>query len=102
MDEKGVIIIWLEKLFGRSWKTSLLGIMVLLPQIFSLLQEWIVDIGVTPAKMNSISLLFAALAAIAAKAQGVSGANRTETTGVPGPKETGKDPLCEETKKGTV
>ncbi len=87
MDQKGTIVVWLEKLFGRNWKTSLCAVLIFLPQIFSVLQEWIVDLGVSTAKLNNVSLLFAALAALAAKSQGVTGLNRIATTGLPGPTE---------------
>jgi len=87
MDQKGIIVIWLEKLFGRNWKTSILGMFIFLPQILNVLQEWFMDIGVSAAKMNTVSLLFAALAALAAKSQGVTGVNRVPTTGRDGPTE---------------
>jgi hypothetical protein len=90
MEEKGILIVWLEKIFGKSWKTSLCGVLIVLPQILSAVQTWCINIGVTPSTMNSVSLLFAALAAIAAKSQDVTGTNRPPGTGEPGPVTAGK------------
>ena len=76
MEDKGIIEVWMEKLFGKSWLTSLLGILVLLPQILNAIQTWLMDIGVKASTMNSLSLLFAAIAAIASKSYNVTGINK--------------------------
>ena len=81
MEQKGIIVIYLEKLFGKSWKTSLYGVLSVLPQIFSCFQDFFINMGVKPATLNSISLLFLALAALEAKGQNVTGKNRDEGTG---------------------
>jgi hypothetical protein len=100
MDEKGLIVTYLEKLFGRSWHTSLTACLVAIPQIISAIQAAGLNIGIPTSTLNGISIVAAAVGLAMAKSQSVSGANRTETTGVSGPAETGKDPLCEE--KGGV
>jgi hypothetical protein len=81
--EKGIIVIYLEKLFGKSWLTSLYGLLSVLPQIFSYFQDFFINIGIKPTTLNSISLLFLALAALEAKGQNVTGKNRDSGTGKP-------------------
>jgi hypothetical protein len=86
MDEKGLFVIYLEKLFGKSWRTSLYGVLSVLPQIFNCFQDFFINLGVKPVTLNSISLLFLALAALEAKGQNVTGKNRDSGTGEPGVK----------------
>ena len=78
MDDQGIIVKCLVKVFGRSWKTSVLGIMMILPQILHGVQVWLVDLGMSTSTLNSISVLFGALAAMAAKAHDVTGTSKTE------------------------
>ena len=78
MEDKGLVELWMEKMFGKSWLTSLLGVLVLIPQILNVLQAWFINIGVSPTEMNSLSLFFGGLAAIASKSYNVTGTNKPQ------------------------
>lgn len=99
-NEKGLIVIWLEKIFGRSWHTWLAAITAAIPQIIDALQTNGVNIGIPTSTLNSITAIALIVGVALSKSQTVSGSNRIETTGLPGPADTGKDPNCEE--KGVI
>ena len=94
MDDKGLMVIYLEKLFGRSYATSIAAILTAIPQIISGIQAAGLNIGIPTTTLNSISIIVAAVGLAMAKSQGVSGANRIDTTGNPGKADSGKDPNC--------
>jgi hypothetical protein len=100
MDEKGLIVIWLEKFFGRSWHTWLAAITAAIPQIIEAFQTSGVNIGIPTSTLNSITAIALIVGVALSKSQTVSGANRTETTGVPGLIDSGKDPECSD--KGVI
>jgi hypothetical protein len=87
MEEKGLIVIWLEKVFGKSWRTSLYAFLALLPQVVSAVQYWCVNIGASPVIMNFLSLLSVIIAIFNAKDSKVTGINRPIGTGEPELKE---------------
>lgn len=78
MDD-GLIVKFLVKVLGRSWKTSLLGIIAILPQLVNGFQFFFLDIGVSAHVLNSMSIFFTALAAMAAKAHDVTGTDTQKT-----------------------
>ena len=87
VGQKGTITIWLEKIFGRNWQTSLAGVMTVLPQIVNYIQDHALDLHVPAIAMNFASLFSFVIFALYAKSQTVTGVNRIATTGLPGPTE---------------
>jgi hypothetical protein len=60
-------------LFGASWRTSLWGILAILPQFAKPVQDYLEAEKVSPAILNIVSLFFAALCVLAAKDGKVTG-----------------------------
>ena len=85
--QKGTITIWLEKVFGRNWQTSLAGVFTVLPQIILYIQDHALDLHVPKIAMDFASLFSFVIFALYAKSQTVTGVNRIATTGQPGPTE---------------
>ena len=89
MEEKGLIVVWLEKLFGKSWRTSLYGTVKFLAYFATGLQVilhsaglampvyWMVATGV-------IGLVSGYVGDLNSKDSAVSGVNRPDGTGEPG------------------
>lgn len=93
-DQKGLLVIWLEKIFGKSWKTSLWGGLASLPIFFDCFQSFFVDLGVSSKTLHDISFFCLAMAAFAAKSHDVTGTNRPPGTGEPGETTAGKEQFC--------
>jgi len=80
--KRGLVVVLLEKLFGRSWRTSIYGTLAVLPQIANLVQQYGVSIGVPKSILDGITLVFAIITVISTKDKAVHGYNRDENTGV--------------------
>ena len=64
------------KWFGRSWRTSLYGVLALLPQAAKPILDYLTTMGATSDALNTVSFIFALLFALAAKDRDVTGGNR--------------------------
>ena len=64
------------KWFGRSWRTSLYGVLALLPQAAKPVMDYLTTMGASGAVLNTVSLVFALMFALAAKDRDVTGGNR--------------------------
>jgi len=64
------------KWFGRSWRTSLYGVLALLPQAAKPIMDYLTTMGAPSAVLNTVSLVFALLFALTAKDSNVTGGNR--------------------------
>ena len=64
------------KWFGRSWRTSLYGVLALLPQVAKPVMDYLTTVGAPSAVLNTVSLVFALMFALAAKDRDVTGGNR--------------------------
>jgi hypothetical protein len=63
-------------LFGENWRTSVYGILAVLPQLADPLQDYLGTIAVSKSKLNLISLVFAVMFAMTAKDRQVTGKNK--------------------------
>jgi hypothetical protein len=61
MGDKGLVEIWMERLFGSSWRTSALGILAVLPQVVNLAQTYALDMGMSKGVMDTLTLIFGVL-----------------------------------------
>lgn len=64
------------KWFGRSWRTSLYGVLALLPQVAKPVMDYLTTMGAPSAVLNTVSLVFALMFALAAKDRDVTGGHR--------------------------
>ena len=64
------------KWFGRSWRTSLYGVLALLPQAAKPVMDYLTTMGASGAVLNTVSLVFALMFALAAKDRDVTRSNR--------------------------
>jgi len=64
------------KWFGRSWRTSLYGVLALLPQASKPVMDYLTTMGASDAVLNTVSLVFALMFALAAKDHNVTGGDR--------------------------
>lgn len=64
------------KWFGRSWRTSLYGVLALLPQVAKPVMDYLTAMGAPSTALNTVSFVFALLFALAAKDHDVTGGNR--------------------------
>jgi len=80
MDEKqemGIIPYYVSKsfsfLFGKSWITSIWGLLAILPQAAKPIQDYLITEKVPDKWLNLVSVVFAILFAINAKDKQVTG-----------------------------
>ena len=102
MDEKGIIVIYLEKLFGASWRTSLSGTIKFLSYFATGIQATLLSAGLKMptwgmVTTGMIGLLAGYIETLNSKDSAVVGTNRPQGTGEPGPTTAGK---CQECKDG--
>lgn len=64
------------KWFGRSWRTSLYGVLALLPQVAKPVMDYLTTMGAPSAVLDTVSLVFALMFALAAKDRDVTGGHR--------------------------
>ena len=76
MGEEGIIVDALEKLFGKSWRTSLFGILAFLTEGATLIQEYLVQMSVSPELLHTSALVFGLIAILNAKDRGVTGTTK--------------------------
>ena len=67
---------FMVKWFGRSWRTSLYGVLALLPQAAKPILDYLTAMGAPSVALNTVSFVFALLFALAAKDRDVTGGNR--------------------------
>ncbi|MEN6423321.1 MAG: hypothetical protein ABFD76_15385 [Smithella sp.] len=77
--DMGVISYYISEvfafLFGKSWRTSIWGLLAILPQIAKSVQDYLVTEKVPDKWLNLVSVVFAVLFALNAKDKQVTGAN---------------------------
>ena len=67
---------FMVKWFGRSWRTSLYGLLALLPQAAKPILDYLTAMGAPSVALNTVSFVFALLFALAAKDRNVTGGPR--------------------------
>ena len=67
---------FMVKWFGRSWRTSLYGLLALLPQAAKPVMDYLTTMGAPSTALNTVSVIFAFLFSLAAKDRDVTGGNR--------------------------
>ena len=66
----------MTKWFGRSWRTSLYGVLALLPQVAKPVMDYLTTMGAPSTALNTVSFIFAFLFSLAAKDRDVTGGHR--------------------------
>jgi hypothetical protein len=89
MEEKGLFIIWLEKLFGKSWRTSLYGTIKFLSYSATGLQATLLQAGLHMpiwgiVATGVIGLIAGYIETLNSKDSAATGTNRPLGTGEPG------------------
>lgn len=87
MNDKGIIAIWMEKMFGRSWRTSLFGLLAVLPQVANLVQTYAANINAPKWAMDTMTLVFGVITVFNMKDKAVTGIDVIPSTGKAGPSE---------------
>lgn len=64
------------KWFGRSWRTSLYGVLALLPQVAKPILDYLTAMGAPSVALDTVSFIFAFLFSLAAKDRDVTGSHR--------------------------
>lgn len=67
---------FMVKWFGRSWRTSLYGLLALLPQAAKPILDYLTAMGAPSEALDTVSFVFALLFALTAKDRDVTGGNR--------------------------
>ena len=67
---------FMTKWFGRSWRTSLYGVLALLPQVAKPVMDYLTTMGAPSTALNTVSFVFALLFSLAAKDRDVTGGHR--------------------------
>ena len=84
VDEQGIISKAFGYLFGRSWRTTLWGIMALLPQIAKPIQDYLIAIKVPERILDLVTMIFAILFIINSKDRQVAGSSLDDKPDDPG------------------
>jgi hypothetical protein len=75
--QDGIIFIWINKvmtkIFGANWRTSLWGLMAILPQIAKPVQDYLSLQKVSDQTLNLVSVGFAIIFALNSKDKQVTG-----------------------------
>jgi hypothetical protein len=75
--QDGIIFIWIDKvmtkIFGANWRTSLWGLMAVLPQIAKPIQDYLKLQEVSDKTLNIVSIVAAIIFALNSKDKQVSG-----------------------------
>jgi len=75
--QDGIIFIWINKvmtkIFGVNWRTSLWGLMAILPQIAKPVQDYLSLQKVSDQTLNLVSVGFAIIFALNSKDKQVTG-----------------------------
>jgi hypothetical protein len=75
--QDGIIFIWIDKamtkVFGASWRTSLWGIVAIIPQIVKPVQDYLVLEKVSDNTLNIVSIVAAIIFALNSKDRQVTG-----------------------------
>jgi len=98
MEEKGLIVIWMEKLFGKSYRTSLFGTIGFLAYFATGLQGVLLSTGLDMptwglVTTGVIGLISKWCESLNSKDSQVTGINRPPDTGLPGPATTEKEQI---------
>jgi hypothetical protein len=72
-EEKGIVVIWLEKVFGKSWRTSLFAFLAFASESANLVQTYLQQIGVSENVLHGGALVFGLIALLHAKDSQVTG-----------------------------
>ena len=67
---------FMTKWFGRSWRTSLYGVLALLPQVAKPVMDYLTTVGAPDKALNAVSFIFALMFSLAAKDRDVTGGHR--------------------------
>lgn len=62
-----------EKLFGKNWRTSVYGILAILPQIANMIQQYLANIDAPKGAMDLLTLVFGIATVLNIKDKQVTG-----------------------------